>query len=53
MWIAGLNYGAPLLDGYGMNMNRSLGPPVCLFFVVPGVIVDFHAHLMSLYQWGI
>jgi hypothetical protein len=49
----GLNYGAPLLDGYGMNMNSSLGPPVCLFFVVPGVIIDFHAHLMSLYQWGI
>ncbi|KAH9559502.1 hypothetical protein CY35_06G062900 [Sphagnum magellanicum] len=24
----GLNYGAPLLDGYGMNMNRSLGPPM-------------------------
>lgn len=27
----GPNYGAaPVMDAYGMNMNMSLGPPVCL-----------------------
>lgn len=38
LWIAGLSYGAaPVLDGYGMDMDMSLGLLVHLFLALAAI----------------